>query len=277
MALRRAVTFLQEVAGVPHITMVAYKFLLIVLTRVFAHHPAPGPRNLQLLRRWYWRTALAGPSLFKGSTTGTTRALNTRVRPGDVSGTVQDLLATVPDDKRLLLPSLSKFATNVGEGKIVLASWWNAGPRSPLTGGPYDRAALSAVLEDSSTAAGAVHWVINRRDVPDVLRSAAANRVLLPDEGLPKDGIDAELSRSPLALGAEEWAAVLRSHAITPAMSRLLADGRITEFLENRGMVLERQLEDFLRRMCEWGFENTPPLEDLLIDEDEDEDEDALF
>lgn len=277
-ALRRAVRFLQEVAGVPHITMVAYKFLLIVLTRVFAHHPAPDPRNLQLLRRWYWRTALAGPSLFKGSTTGTTRALNTRVRLGDVSGTVQDLLATVPGNK-FPLPNLSKFATNVGEGKIVLAAWWNTGPRSLLTGEPYDRAALSAALEDSSTAAEAVHSVINRRDVPHALRSSAANRLLAPDEGLPKDGIDAELSRSPLAIGAEGWASVLRTHSITPAMSELLADGRTTTFLETRGMLLAKQLEDFLRRMCEWDFENTPPLEDLLFDEEQDEDEvdDVLF
>jgi hypothetical protein len=275
-ALRRAVRFLQDVAGVPHITMVAYKFLLIVLTRVFAHHPELGPRNLQLLRRWYWRAALAGPSLFKGGTTGTTRALNSRVHPGDTSDTIQELLSTVPDD-RYPLPDLARFATNIGTGKIVLASWWNAEPRSPLTGEPYDRTALSAVLQNSSTAADAVHAVIDRRSVPKALRSAAANLVLAPDEGLPKDWTDAELSRKPPSLDASTWVKVLSTHAVTPEMSGLLGDGRVEEFLDARKLVLEQQLARFLRRMCEWDFENTPPLDDLLIDEEGDEDDDALF
>jgi hypothetical protein len=26
-------------------------------------------------------------------------------------------------------------------------------------------------------------------------------------------------------------------------------------------------LESFLRRKCEWGFENTPPLHELLIED----------
>ncbi|SDF98243.1 Uncharacterized conserved protein, contains ParB-like and HNH nuclease domains [Lentzea fradiae] len=275
-ALVRAVRFLQEVAGVPHITMVAYKFLLIVLTRVFAHHPDPDPRNLQLLRRWYWRTALAGPSLFKGSTTGTTRQLTNRVRPGDLSGTVQDLLATVPGN-RYPLPDLGKFWTNVGEGKIVLAAWWNAGPRSLLTGEQYEQAELSAALQDSSTAANAVHTVFDRRIVRETLRSSAANRILAPDEGLPKEGIDTELMSRPLNMGDEAWATVLNTHAITPPMSELLANGRVEEFIASRRSLLEKQLEQFLQRMCEWDFENTPPLEDLVIDEGQDEDEDGSF
>ena len=68
-ALRRAVHFLQESAGVPHITFLPYQYLLIVLSRLFAHHPEPDGRNLQLLRRWFWRAALVGPALFKGGTT----------------------------------------------------------------------------------------------------------------------------------------------------------------------------------------------------------------
>jgi hypothetical protein len=69
---------------------------------------------------------------------------------------------------------------------------------------------------------------------------------------------------------------MLSTHAVTPEMSGLLADGRVEDFLNARSQVLEQQLLRFLRRMCEWDFENTPPLDDLLIDEEEDEDDDAL-
>ena len=79
-ALTRAVRFLQSI-GVPHVALLAYRYLLVVLTRVFAHHPDPDPANLRLLGRWYWRAAVLGPEIFKGSTTGAVRILCTEVRP----------------------------------------------------------------------------------------------------------------------------------------------------------------------------------------------------
>ncbi len=74
-ALRKAVTFLKDEAGVAHYSLLAYRYLLVVLARFFAHHPHPDQRNLRLLRRWYWRAALAGPGVFKGSVTGAMRVL----------------------------------------------------------------------------------------------------------------------------------------------------------------------------------------------------------
>jgi hypothetical protein len=50
----------------------------------------------------------------------------------------------------------------------------------------------------------------------------------------------------------------------------MLSDGVIDSFLERRQAALERQLDAFLRQRCEWEFEDTPPLDSLIID-DEDE------
>ena len=80
-ALRRAVTFLQFDCFVPHITLLAYRYLLVTLTCLFAHHPNPDSRNRRLLRRWYWRAAVAGPQQFKGGT-----AAAARLTVGDVAG-----------------------------------------------------------------------------------------------------------------------------------------------------------------------------------------------
>jgi hypothetical protein len=58
-ALRRAVCFLQDHAGVPHFSLLAYRHLLVVLARFFAHYPEPDDRSLVLLRRWFWRAAVS--------------------------------------------------------------------------------------------------------------------------------------------------------------------------------------------------------------------------
>jgi len=56
-----AAKFLQENAGIPHFAFLPYRYLLVVLTRFFAHFPEPHPRNRILFVHWFWRAALIGP------------------------------------------------------------------------------------------------------------------------------------------------------------------------------------------------------------------------
>jgi hypothetical protein len=35
-----------------------------------------------------------------------------------------------------------------------------------------------------------------------------------------------------------------------------------------RQKILEKNLDEFLARMCEWNFEDTPPLSDFIIDDE---------
>ena len=51
-ALVSAIRFLQQTAGVPHMTFLPFRFQLLVLTRFFALFPKPHDRNLELMRRW---------------------------------------------------------------------------------------------------------------------------------------------------------------------------------------------------------------------------------
>ncbi|MGH8897224.1 MAG: DUF262 domain-containing protein [Egibacteraceae bacterium] len=275
-ALRRAVRFLQETAGVPHVTFLAYQYLLIVLSRLFAHHPEPDARNLQLLRRWFWRAALVGPALFKGSTTGTTRALCSKILPDDLTGSVQELLAAVGHNA-FLPPDSTRFKTNYAATKITLCAWWSLEPRSPNTGEPYELSQLSEILTDSATAAEAVPNIFSRRAVPERYRMWAANRILRPDKDETANEVDSLLSPQHLAVAHERtWEAILRSHAITPDTARLLTPDKIEEFLEARQETVRTDLNDFLEGMCEWEFEDTPPLTRFVVDDIEgDEDNDA--
>ncbi len=53
LALDRAIEFLMFDAFTPHFAFLPYRHLLVVLTRVFGHHPTLDHRQIQLLRRWY--------------------------------------------------------------------------------------------------------------------------------------------------------------------------------------------------------------------------------
>lgn len=271
-ALVRAVRFLQSI-GVPHVALLAYRYLLVVLTRVFAHHPEPDPANLRLLGRWYWRAAVLGPEIFKGSTTGAVRILCTRVDPSDLSGSVRDLLGAL-DGHQVKFPELRRFRTNEASAKIALCSWWERGPRSPDTGDQFELPQLTEALIDRATAANAVAVFVARRSVPEPYRLWAANRALVPVLTEPATEVSGAFLQRPFDVPEDTWAQVLRSHSISTESERQLAAGDTVAFLRSRQADLQQVLESFLRRKCEWGFENTPPLHELLIEDLDDEGDD---
>lgn len=279
-ALRRAVVFLQQEAGVPHISMLAYRYLLVVLARLFAFYPEPDPRSLRLLRRWYWQAAVAGPEQFRGGTPNAARVLCSQVfQPADrpdvsLTRSIDGLLKAVESKPKTL--DLTKFATNQAATKIVLCAWWSNGPRSPETGEPYEQPALAESLIDQKTARDAVRYLVSRAAIPEQYRHWAANRALLPYlERDTKEVMDRFL-QPPIEWmhEPERWVSMLRSHGLTPDISMLLVDAGTVDFLLARQALLQEDLDAFLLRMCEWSFENTPPLKSLVVDDEGDDEED---
>jgi len=269
-ALRRAVRFLQEDAGVPHFTFLPYRYLLVVLSRLFAHHPDPDVRSITLLRRWFWRAAVVGPEIFKGNVTGGMRLLCGKVVPGSLSDSVQGLLSAV---RRINedYPDLERFRTNESATKTILCSWWFEGPRSLMTGQAYERSDLSRMLADRPTAADAVRYILGRRSVPREYAMWAANRMLLPSEEDPVDELDDRVSTRPLTLDSDAWKRMLESHAMSDYMASYLNTKDFSNFFELRQRELAGRLARFLDAMCEWDQEDTPPLSDLVIDFDDEE------
>jgi len=265
-ALRRAVEFVQQVAGVPHVSFLPYRYLLVVLARFFAHHPDPARRNRQLLRRWFWRAALAGPGIFRGGATGGVRLLCAEIKPGDVNGSVQGLLRLIGRDAERM-PSLDGFRVNSADTKIILCCLWSLRPRSPRTGKPYEQGQLAGALSDRDTAGAVVGQIIHGRSVSGKDRVRVANRVLVPESDEPVDEWDQMLLACPPGLGDQTWRTVLRSHAIDESMAELLVANRPEDFLDARQQRLGYVLRDFLHRACEWGLEDTPPLDDMVIDD----------
>ncbi|GAA1989927.1 DUF262 domain-containing protein [Amycolatopsis minnesotensis] len=266
-ALRRAVAFLQQDALVPHFSMLAYRYLLPPLARVFAHHPNPDPRNRRLLRRWYWRAAVAGPQQFKAGTGDAARMLCSRVLEKDLSSSVQNLLELVEQSEHVL-PDLRSFATNQAATKIVLCSWWAAGPRNPDSHEQYEISDLADCLVDRTTARDAVRYLAPNMSVTKPYRPWAANRVLMPIVEIDSEEVGLRLV-DKVVTDEASWSKVLESHAVTDEIIELLRVGALSKALEKRRELLTTHLQDFLQNMCEWGFEDTPSLTELVLDDEE--------
>jgi hypothetical protein len=267
-ALVRAITFFQRVVGVPHISLLAYRAPLVVFTRFFAHFPDPDVRNIQLLRRLYWRVAVAGPAVFKGSFTQMARALAAKIYPGDENGSIHRLLESM-EAARESVPNARRFRTNEATGKIILCSWWDLRPRSPMTGKRYEIQELSDLLADQATAAFAVRQVFPRFSTAKKEQLWAANRVFAPSSDEPINEVPSRLGTKPLDMDEETWGAVLASHCVSREASQRLAEDDREGFLLVRQEIVEKQLLSFLTRMAEWDYEDTPPLSAFDLDDEE--------
>jgi hypothetical protein len=274
-SLLRAVEFLQDELGVPHIALLPYRFLLVVLTRLFAHHPEIDDRNRVLLRRWFWRVAVVGPYIFRGSATGAMKALTYRISQGSLSDSIQGLLSVV-ERPEYAYPDINRFRTNEGAGKIIMCSWWSLKPRDLMTGEVIEQYKLAETLGEKTTAAPVIPFILSPRVVPEPFKQSAANRIIVASESAPLNELDSLLSREPVDLGEEAWNKVLCSHSLTPQVASLLARGDDEGFLLERQALIQEQLNQFLEAMCEWTFEDTPPLGDLIIADDAEESADDL-
>lgn len=263
-ALVRAVIFLQTEAGVPHISLLTYKALLVVLARFFAHFPEPASRNLKLLRRFYWRVSIDGPVVFKGSFTQMSRMLSAQVVPGDETTSAQGLVRAMGESTRTI-PGADRFRTNEAVGKIILCSWWALRPRSPVSGEVYDASELAELLAEQSTAALAVHRIFSRR-VNMLEQLWAANRIFVPSLTDSSDTFLEFFVTRPSTLTEAQWGAVLTSYCLDPHSLGLLNAGNRSEFLQVRQEAIRENLRSFVLRMTEWDYEDTPPLASLDFD-----------
>ncbi|MFG3404541.1 DUF262 domain-containing protein [Streptomyces sp. NPDC048142] len=264
-AVVRAVNFLIGEAGVPHISLLPYRALLVTLTRFFAHFPNPKPNSVRLLRRLYWRLSLVGPMVFRGSFTQFSRTLGGKIKPGDEEGSLHAMLATI-SDANPVLPSADRFRTNEANTKIILSAWWSLRPRSLTTGEVLDAQSLDTLLKQDRTAANAAPLIYPRLKDPRS-RLSPANRLFLPTETDPVSEIPGALAVQPLEIDDRTWEAVLASHHLD-RNTVALADEHRDAFLTKRQERIREQLSDFIGRMAEWDYEDTPSLDALDLDDE---------
>lgn len=263
-ALERTVAFLRDEARVPHFTFLAYRYLLVVLARFFALFPEPDARNVELLRRWYWRAALAGPGVARGSATGAMRQLSARIRRDSESESVQRLLALV-ESKPHLRPDPTAFRANHAASHMMLCALWDRRPVSPDTGLPFASSDLAVAIESGSTPTPACPEIYARADLPKPLRLAIGNRVVMP--GIPRGEVWGALRAAADGSDEDVPSGLLPSHLFERDYLRLSP----AQCVERRTEAFDLVLTAFLRRVTGEGFDDTPPLRDLELDDLDDE------
>ena len=148
-----AALFLQQ-CGIPHMTFLPFRFQLLVLARFFAFFPHAQDRNLELLRRWFWRTSVGADDLGINGSQTDLRDMAACLVPGQESESVQRLLNAAALSNLPQAPDLRVFRATRSDSKVILAAMWNLEPVDPDSGASITVETLAAQLEGETTPRG---------------------------------------------------------------------------------------------------------------------------
>ncbi len=264
-ALKKAINFLQHEAGVPHFTFLAYRYLLVVLARFFSFYPHPVTRNIELLKRWFWRAIVVGPAEF-GTGTQASRVLCSQITPKNETTSLQSLLKAVEAYSSMSQPDIESFRSTSANSQILLCAMWSHRPRSFQIGKPYLQNELGSALEGSSTANDIVVSILPRDSA--VSKSNVANKLIFLGEE-PIEEIRSTFHCQPSNMTETDWEDLLSSHIVDRKMQFALSKGNYSTFFRLREKRLNQVTADFLEAKMKASFEDTPPLASLILDEDE--------
>lgn len=240
MALRRAIGFITEDAGVPHIKLLPYQLPFNILPSFFHMHPDPAPRARALLVRWLWRGALSG--VHSDNSNATVQSLLSQIDV-DAYASIERLLGTVP--ARCEFPSSSTGWYGQSAKAILCAlAMVHLGPRDPESGEALSIQEIQMLLDERRMG----------KVFPDVTRgsrSIVGRRVLLSD----RDRIRKLTQATPEAL---------RSLALDRDAVEMLSRRDFAAFDQRRAALLDRWLIRFFSERCALGEIDRPPIGELL-------------
>lgn len=257
-ALIAATLFLQR-CGVPHMTFLPFRFQLLVLARFFAFFPHAHDRNLELLRRWFWRTSVGSDELGINGSQTDLRDMAACLVPGQESESVQRLLAAATFTRSPKIPDLSVFRATRSDSKVILAAMWNLEPVDLDSGAPMTTETLAAQLEGETTPRGVVSDLVPASALPDGAPVAANKVISTRDRRDLLSFLDTEFELASLLLDDQ--------------ILRYLQENRYEDAIDARVELLRGYLHDFIIARVAYGHEDTPPLDDYLSDEDRQEGE----
>jgi hypothetical protein len=246
-ALRKTAVFLQSI-GVPHVAALPYELPLVVLARLFHLYESPEEKSLVLLKRWFWRGAVAGRH---GGASSALQQHVDDVAKDDEHGSVERLLHRTGAPGRPSLETIARDEISIASarGKVVLCALFAHAPRHLSSG---DKIAPEELFGDGT------HEVMLRIVPPSAskLGSTIGNRLLHP-------AVDVAPSRLVRECNDE---GALASHGIDPASQRALrrgGSGDVDVFLKRRAEVLEEWIVQFVDARAEWERPDTRSVKAL--------------
>ena len=252
--LKRATRFLQDNCCIPHVTLLPYSAILVVVSRFFALFPEPKRRNKELLKRWVWRTIVKTIEGTISSGNVQTRTFLKSVRRGDESDSVQGLLESVGERvaaDRIAIPTVRM---NRSDAKACVCAMWSHYMCSEDCTGQALTALFDSLVGDYGSAADLlVDYVGHDRMGEDSggSYSSLANRILLVNEDARQDEdalrafMTAHLDMLMLPEGTEE-----SEHQMDPE-----------ELISRREEVVSARVNEFFDSMMAWDYVSFAPVE----------------
>lgn len=252
--LKRATRFLQENCCIPHVTLLPYSAILVVVSRFFALFPEPKRRNKELLKRWVWRTIVKTIEGTISSGNVQTRTFLKSVRRGDESDSVQGLLESVGERVAADRIAIPTARMNRSDAKACVCAMWSHYMRSEDCTGQALTALFDSLVGDYGSAADLlVDYVGHDRMGEDSggSYSSLANRILLVNEDARQDEdalrafMTAHLDMLMLPEGTEE-----SEHQMDPE-----------ELISRREEVVSARVNEFFELMMVWDYVSFAPVE----------------
>ena len=252
--LKRATRFLQDNCCIPHVTLLPYSAILVVVSRFFALFPEPKRRNKELLKRWVWRTIVKTIEGTISSGNVQTRTFLKSVRRGDESDSVQGLLESVGERVTADRIAIPTARMNRSDAKACVCAMWSHYMRSEDCTGQALTALFDSLVGDYGSAADLlVDYVGHDRMGEDSggSYSSLANRILLVNEDARQDEdalrafMTAHLDMLMLPEGTEE-----SEHQMDPE-----------KLISRREEVVSARVNEFFDSMMAWDYVSFAPVE----------------
>lgn len=237
--LEKVVRFLKHV-GVPHYQVCPYELPIVVLARFFALFPKPRERNLILLKRWFWRGAIAERH---GGASGTMQQHVDDIQEKEEDASVQRLLQRTGSPEGIIIePKVTeKFRAATARGKAQLCALLAQAPRHLVSGERIEVAALFAA------GSAVLHRIF---PVGDGEGSALASKLIHPS-------VPSNVKRFILACEDE---GALFSHGIDATARERLRGDDTKGFLDARAAIFDRWIRAFFESHTECARSDDPPV-----------------
>jgi len=242
-SLRAAVGFLQNECGIPHVRLIPYPVVFVILARWFLIHPSAEGPTRDMLARWVWRGVATG--VHQRAEVSKMREQVRAIEGADAQASLDRLFAHVGENGPSVW-SLERFNLKNARSRVEVLAL--------LAGEPRDRSgrvSLKALLSSGRVAREvfAPKRLAGLGDEVVALSRTAANRVLL-------DATHTDLQSELCRWEVDTDANALASHLIDGETFDALQRRDPATFLRRRSTAIRTSVQSFVNDHAAW----TAPL-----------------
>jgi len=233
--LETVMSFLKEYAGISHLSLLPYSFLLIPLIKFFYLFPKASEESKEKLSRWLWRGTVSG--LFHRITAQPMTEILANIKEDNEIRCLTSLMAM--EKLKNIYPEIKmKY---VGKANATTKIFYNylvfLKPKDFITSKEFD---IQAIIEEEGAKAFQTFSRIRNKAVisDEHLEKGFCNKFFYPSSEIRQIRID------------NIHPQILQSHAIPIESIRHWKEGSIEEFLRIRNNFLKEELKKYLAERC---------------------------